>query len=69
MVLLRTLMLAGTSNDKHLIQNDVETHALARSTVGFAMWREVRSVFVSVRNRFSAGKIVPMRIGFINSCT
>ena len=64
MALLRTLMLAGTSNDRHLVQNDVEIYGLDRSTAGLAMRRKVLYVSVSVRYRFIAGKNVPLRIGF-----
>ena len=64
MALLRTLMLVGTSNDRHLVPNNVEIYVLARSTIGLAMHREVLCVYVLVRYRFIAGKNVPHRIGF-----
>ena len=64
MALLRTLMLARTSNDTRLVQNDVEIYGLARSTAGLAVRRKVRCVSVSLRYRFIVRKNVPLRIGF-----
>ena len=64
MALQQSLMLAGTWNERRLIQNDVKIYALARSIFGFAVQREVCSVFVSVRTRFSTGKNAPLWIGF-----
>ena len=60
MALQRSVMLAGTWNDRRLIQNDVEIYALARSIVGFVVQREVCSVFVSVCTRFHSGKNAPL---------
>ena len=64
MALLRTLMLAGTLNDRRLVWTHFEIYGMARGIVGLVVHRVVSCVLVPVFYRFSVGKNLPHRIGF-----
>ena len=64
MALLRTLMLARTSNVKHLFWTQFKIYGMARGIVELAVRRAVSCVLVHMFYQFSIGKNLPHQIGF-----